>query len=363
MSDEEMKNDLPEQHNSPESGESGGEAVSHPVDSAPYDDVEPRFDVAGAALGALDHAEESEVFDAAAGDPAISSELATMENVAAELARLAPLKPMNRGRSAGIRSRLVARAAATRLERPAPRTIATPGEVDRPTAAPLHRAVAARRTPLSNPHAASAAAPTPSRQSAPKRSLSHYVPFEPTSRAGFGRAAGMLAIAAVLVIAAIGVYNFASRSSLLGGSQSVAASRDSVLELRVASLEASLAQKDSLIGALTGMRTRVIDLVGYKSVDPMARMFWDQKSQMFTMYASHLKQPPSGKTYQVWLIARGVASPISAGTFMPDSSGSAVMATKHPMEPGTLRRIAVTEEPMGGMPSPTGPIVFTGTGK
>lgn len=360
MSDEGMKNDMPEPNNSSDSTDG---IVLHPSDSTPHDDTEPRFDVAGAALGALDRTEESEVFTAAAADSVVSAELAAMENVAAELARLAPLKPMSRGRSAGIRSRLVARAAATRLERPAPRASVTPGETDRPATTPLQRGISARRTPLSNAHTGSAAAQPAARPLAPKRSLSHYVPFEPASRASFRRVAGMLAIAAVFVIAAIGVYNWTSRSSVIRGSESASASRDSVLELRVASLQASLAQKDSLIGALTGMRTRVIDLVGYKSVDPMARMFWDQKSQMFIMYASHVKQPAAGKTYQVWLIARGVASPISAGTFMPDSSGSAVMAVKHPMEPGTLRRIAVTEEPMGGMPSPTGPIVFTGVGK
>ncbi|MEO7104169.1 MAG: anti-sigma factor [Gemmatimonadaceae bacterium] len=356
MSDEELKNGLSEPN---ESSQSSDELVTRPSDATPAADAESRFDVAGAALGALDGTDDSELYSAAATDPALSAELAAMENVAAELARLAPLRPMNRGRSAGIRSRLVARAAATQLGRPA----AALGETDRGATAALQRGSAARRTPLSNPHTASSAAPTGSRPSAPKRSLTHFVPFEPPSRGSFQRVAGMLAIAAVFVIAAIGAYTWISRSSLTRGSERVAASRDSVLELRVASLQASVAQKDSLITALTGMRTRVIDLVGYKSVDPMARMFWDQKSQMFIMYASHVKQPPAGKTYQVWLIARGVASPISAGTFMPDSSGAAVMATKHPMEPGTLRRIAVTEEPMGGMPSPTGPIVFTGEGR
>jgi len=360
MSDAEMKNDLPEPKRSSESAD---EIVTRPSDVPPIDDAEPRFDVAGAALGALDGTEESELYTAAAADPAVAAELAAMQNVAAELARLSPVKPMNRGRSAGIRSRLVARAAATHLGRPPVRVAATPGEADRTAATPLQRGSAARRTPLSNPYAASSTAPMASKPSAPKRSLSHYVPFEPQARASFRRVAGMLAVAAVLVIAAIGVYDWASRLALSRGSEGSAAARDSVLELRVASLQASVAQKDSLIGVLTGMRTRVIDLVGFKSVDPMARMFWDQKSQMFIMYASNLKQPPAGKTYQVWLIARGVASPISAGTFMPDSSGSAVMATKHPMEPGTLRRIAVTEEPMGGMPSPTGPVVFTGVGR
>ena len=95
----------------------------------------------------------------------------------------------------------------------------------------------------------------------------------------------------------------------------------------------------------------------------MARMFWDQKKQMFIMYASNVKPPTQGKVYQVWLIARGTTVPISVGTFMPDSNGSAVVSTKHPMAPGTLRRVAVTEEPDGGMPAPTGPVMFAGVGR
>mgnify|MGYP001605230325 FL=1 len=125
----------------------------------------------------------------------------------------------------------------------------------------------------------------------------------------------------------------------------------------------SIAQKDSLISALTGMHTRVIDLMSYADASPMARMCWDQKKQMFIMYASNVKPPTQGKVYQVWLIARGTTVPISVGTFMPDSNGSAVVSTKHPMAPGTLRRVAVTEEPDGGMPAPTGPVMFAGVGR
>ena len=114
---------------------------------------------------------------------------------------------------------------------------------------------------------------------------------------------------------------------------------------------------------LTGMHTRVIDLVSYPTAAPMGRMFWDQKKQMFIMYASNLKRPADGKIYQVWLIARGGVAPVSAGTFMPDSTGSAEMTTMQPMQPGALRRVAVTEEPDGGMPAPTGPVIFSGVGR
>ena len=324
----------------------------------PVGESEPPYDVSGAALGALPPGEEADLYAAAAVDPVVSAELAAMEAVAAELARLAPVQLMNRGRSAGIRSRLAARAAATHAGRPSSKS-ATP-DAEQPAASSATRstqrpgAPPARRP--STPVSSGGSAP-------PRRQLDiHAVPFEPPVRMGMGRLIGSLALAAALAIAAFGIYTWRSQPRA-AQAETATAAQDSGLEAQVASLRASVAQKDSLIAALTGMHTRVIDLVSYKSADPMARMFWDQKKQMFIMYASNLKAPPTGKTYQVWLIASGGAAPVSAGTFMPDSNGSAVMSTKHQMEPGTLRRIAVTEEPEGGVPAPTGPVVFAGVGK
>lgn len=73
-----------------------------------------------------------------------------------------------------------------------------------------------------------------------------------------------------------------------------------------------------------------------------------------------LKQPATGRTYQMWIIARGKPQPMSAGTFMPDSAGWALMSATAPVMPGRLRRVAITEEPDGGSEYPTGPILFAG---
>ena len=106
--------DLGNEHSRDESTDDVA-AREQPESPLPVDDMEPAFDAAGAALGALDPTDEADLYAAASVDPAVSAELASMEAVAAELARLAPMQAMNRGRSAGIRSRLVARAAATNI--------------------------------------------------------------------------------------------------------------------------------------------------------------------------------------------------------------------------------------------------------
>ena len=329
--------------------------AGYPSSPTPVEDMEPAFDVAGAALGALDPREEAELYTAASIDPAVSSALAAMEAVATELARLAPAQPMNRGRSAGIRSRLVARAAATNVGRRSSASASVEGE--QLAARPVRPT-----RPASSPPSRHQAPPPQHSNAQARHTPLHVIPFEPRARLPMSRIMGGLALAAAVVIVAFGIYSWRNRSAA-GGSETASAVRDSSLAAQVAELRVSIAQKDSLISALTGMHTRVIDLMSYADASPMARMFWDQKKQMFIMYASNVKPPTQGKVYQVWLIARGTTVPISVGTFMPDSNGSAVVSTKHPMAPGTLRRVAVTEEPDGGMPAPTGPVMFAGVGR
>ena len=51
---------------------------------------------------------------------------------------------------------------------------------------------------------------------------------------------------------------------------------------------------------------------------------------------------------------------ISAGTFASSAGGDAMMRATYPLPASELRAIAVTEEPAGGMPQPTGAMVLAG---
>jgi len=93
--------------------------------------------------------------------------------------------------------------------------------------------------------------------------------------------------------------------------------------------------------------------------ESMGHMFWNRQSNDWTMVLYTMHPPKPGMTYQVWLVTD--SAKISAGTFQPDATGHAFMQAKYALDRNALKAVAITEEPAGGMPSPTGPIVVSGS--
>jgi hypothetical protein len=125
------------------------------------------------------------------------------------------------------------------------------------------------------------------------------------------------------------------------------------------SLESVVVQKDAMIKAMTGPDVKVVPLTNRTAQQPLGRMMWNRASNDWIMVTYGLKQPREGMTYQVWLITPDAR--ISAGTFRPDSEGNSMMRANYPLPREALRSIAVTEEPEGGVTSPTGPMVIAGS--
>ncbi len=91
-----------------------------------------------------------------------------------------------------------------------------------------------------------------------------------------------------------------------------------------------------------------------------ARAYWS-RTQGVVFAATRLPALPTGKTYQLWFVPAN-AAPISAGLITPDAQGSATVHFPTPV--GTQARIAalaVTLEPAGGVPAPTGDKYLVGT--
>lgn len=74
-----------------------------------------------------------------------------------------------------------------------------------------------------------------------------------------------------------------------------------------------------------------------------------------TLVVSGLPTPPAGQTYEIW-VRRGAASE-PAGLFRPRPTATTVIGLSRPVADGW--QVAVTVEPSGGSPRPTGPRVVT----
>jgi hypothetical protein len=124
------------------------------------------------------------------------------------------------------------------------------------------------------------------------------------------------------------------------------------------SLRKQLAARDSLIAGLAGRDVAMMALTSNAAREPYARMFWDRARSRWTFVASNMPALKPGRTYQLWLVTS--KSKISAGTFQPQQNGEAFLQATYALtEP--LNAIAVTEEPAGGVPQPTGAPVIAGS--
>lgn len=79
-------------------------------------------------------------------------------------------------------------------------------------------------------------------------------------------------------------------------------------------------------------------------------------SEGLVFSAVDLPALPADRVYQVWIIAG--AKPISAGLLAPEA-GRATLVTSIPQGLAPAQ-VAVTIEPAGGVPAPTGPMVLAG---
>jgi anti-sigma-K factor RskA len=88
-----------------------------------------------------------------------------------------------------------------------------------------------------------------------------------------------------------------------------------------------------------------------------ARVLYNAKEGMMT-YDGWLPSAPADKSYQLWLVPMNGA-PISAGVFNPKNGEMSHMMMKLPAGV-TAKAFAVSLEPAGGVPQPTGPMVLVG---
>ncbi len=132
------------------------------------------------------------------------------------------------------------------------------------------------------------------------------------------------------------------------------------LNSRIAQLEIQLSQSRTSLISLTSPEVRIVDLRGQRGNDrARGRIFWDQSKRKWFFYVRDLPQLPADKSYQLWFVPAS-GNPISAVVFNTESDGSTERQIDVPEAVVILKAAAVTTEPAGGMPQPTGQFALLG---
>jgi anti-sigma-K factor RskA len=119
-------------------------------------------------------------------------------------------------------------------------------------------------------------------------------------------------------------------------------------------------QTDLALSILTATDMKRIELAGTDAFrGSAARAYWSATRGLLVV-ANQLPPPPPGRIYQVWVI--GGSTPVSAGLLGSERTGRGMLIAPPPggVAPGTVT-VAVTDEPPGGLPAPSGAIRLAGS--
>jgi anti-sigma-K factor RskA len=168
-----------------------------------------------------------------------------------------------------------------------------------------------------------------------------------------------LAYAAVLALAAaLGVFAMTQRSRMqdLEARLAEAFSTIRLSQEELKNAQASFGEAQAKVEVFTAPDLVRIDLKGDAAIAPQAvgRAMWSRRRGM-VFSATNLPPAPEGRVYQVWVLTSST-NPISAGLLNTDGSG--MFMTPADIPPPTA--VAVSIEPAGGVPQPTGSIYLVG---
>jgi anti-sigma-K factor RskA len=171
------------------------------------------------------------------------------------------------------------------------------------------------------------------------QSESKVVPFRSTSRnlwSSFG-SLGAMAAAVLFTALIVGIV---------------------VLWRQNNAMRAEMAQSQEFVQLVTSPGARVAELKSSAVGGGATATVAYNSNGHAMLVASNLPRLPQGKAYQLWFIV-GNKPPMPGKTFAADNNGQGVMKEDMPREALNSPVFAVTVEPAGGVPAPTGPIYLS----
>ncbi len=150
---------------------------------------------------------------------------------------------------------------------------------------------------------------------------------------------------------------------------------DVALESQAARFEAELvsnrealarmqARLDDASGVASLLQARSLRLIPMQPSEPQrgawGRIAWDESSGVWQLYTFDMAPAGPDRTYELWFITPDERK-IPAGTFDIDENGIGSLRVDVPRDLGEIALAAITDEPAGGAPQPTGSIQLVGS--
>jgi len=181
----------------------------------------------------------------------------------------------------------------------------------------------------------------------------------PSSRRGVF---AFLSAAAALVALALGLYaqSLQQRIRVLEEELRLASARTADVQRQLVQYKVASDRASEIRAILAAPDLRRIDLAGQKAAPGASgRAFWSPTHGLVVAFDS-LPPTAADRVYQLWVIPPGSTVPISAGLLDLQPDGRAI-ALGAPGSAARVGTVAVTLEPAGGVPAPTGDMIVVGT--
>lgn len=115
-----------------------------------------------------------------------------------------------------------------------------------------------------------------------------------------------------------------------------------------------------ILGVLTSPKVQLIPLKPAQRASKSLAYALLAKNSRLIFVGSRLPHPQKDRQFQFWLLRKEEPKVVSAGVLAPDGGDRTVLRFDNPSLLSGITELDVTEEPMGGSSSPTGPEVFQG---
>lgn len=122
-------------------------------------------------------------------------------------------------------------------------------------------------------------------------------------------------------------------------------------EQRLVDVRTTMVAAQSAVTILSASDVLRVDLAGQPAAPAASARAYVSGSRGILFTAVSLPALPAGRVYQLWVVTN---APVSVGLLAPDGAGSVNQIFDPPAVTARPKLVAVTVEPAGGLPKPTG---------